>query len=101
MRKAFATVVALAFAAGMTAVYAADPQEPGRSGDPVSAEKKPVKKPTTKQAGAHPTEPGRTGDPVSAEKKAKPGADVKAAGAHEKEPGRSGDPVSAEKTKTK
>ena len=99
MKQALSIVVALTLAAAMAAVYAADPQEPGRSGDPVSAEKKPVKKPSTKTTGAHPTEPGRSGDPVSAEKKTKPTGELKAAGAHPTEPGRSGDPVSAEKKK--
>ena len=97
--KRLATLLAITFAAVAASAYAADPQEPGRSGDPVSAEKKAVKKKKAKTGDGHAQEPGRSGDPVSAEKKAKPGGDVKAAGPHPDEPGRAGDPVSAEKAK--
>ena len=97
--KLLTTLLAATFATVMASAYAAEPQEPGRSGDPVSAEKKHVEKKKAKTAGGHQKEPGRSGDPVSAEKTAKPAGDVKAAGAHPDEPGRSGDPVSAEKTK--
>jgi hypothetical protein len=99
VKRLLPALIAIAFSTVVGAVYAADQQEPGRSGDPSSAEKPAVKKPKVKSSGAHPAEPGRTGDPVSAEKPAKPSGEVKGAGAHPDEPGRSGDPVSAEKPK--
>jgi len=96
MKKLLPALVALAFAAAIVPSYAAD--EPGRSGDPASAEKKAAPKKKTKTHGAHQTD-GRSGDPASAEKKKNGGGGaVKGAGATS-EPGRSGDPASAEKKK--
>ena len=100
MTKLLPSLIAVTFAAVMASVYTAEPQEPGRSGDPVSAEKKQAKKhKKANPAGAHATEPGRSGDPMSAEKSARLSGEVKAAGAHGDEPGRSGDPACAEKPK--
>ena len=93
MRKLLAVVVACTLIAAVLPGYAAD--EPGRSGDPSSAEKQPAPKKKVKSHGAS-KDPGREGDPVSAEKKDGAGTEVKAAGAT-KEPGRTGDPASAEK----
>lgn len=93
MNKLTVVVVALAVGGTIGAVYGA--QLPGSVGVGVlaSADTKDVQ-----SAGAHPNEPGTSGDPISAEKPGKPtGGAVQTAGPHPEEPGISGDPVSAEK----
>ena len=94
MNRAIPWSVALALVAG--AVWAAD--EPGRSGDPASAEKLPKGAKQQKYEGPPSKEPGRSGDPASAEKEPKGKKHGKAKAATT-EPGRSGDPASAEKQK--
>jgi hypothetical protein len=90
VKKLNAVMVALAFGAVVGTVHGA--QAAGM--DVVaSADTKEVQ-----SAGSHPNEPGASGDPVSAEKAGKAtGGAVKAAGPHPEEPGISGDPISAEK----
>ena len=86
-------VIALALGGAIGNVYSAEPREALGTGLVASADTKDVQ-----SAGAHPNEPGASGDPVSAEKAGKAtGGAVKAAGPHPEEPGISGDPVSAEK----
>jgi hypothetical protein len=73
--------------------YSAQLQEAVGNSVVASADTKEVQ-----SAGAHPNEPGISGDPVSAEKPGKAtGGAVQSAGPHPEEPGISGDPVSAEK----
>lgn len=83
MKTVIATLAAAVLSLAALPSYSADEAAPVKS---------------TGAAGAK--EPGRTGDPASAEKKKKKaaGGDVKSTGAAgAKEPGRTGDPASAEK----
>lgn len=93
MNKLNMIVIALAFGGMSGIVYAAKSPEVVGSNLVASADTKDVQ-----SAGAHPNEPGTSGDPISAEKPGKPtGGAVQTAGPHPEEPGISGDPVSAEK----
>jgi hypothetical protein len=86
MTKLSAVLIALAVGGTIGVVYGAEPSTPGTAKE-------------VQSAGSHPNEPGASGDPISAEKAGKPtGGAVKAAGPHPEEPGISGDPVSAEKS---
>lgn len=92
MTKLTAVLIALAVGGTSWVVYGAE--STGIVGVVASADNKEVQ-----SAGSHPNEPGTSGDPVSAEKAGKAtGGAVKAAGPHPEEPGTSGDPVSAEKS---
>ena len=93
-RLIYATIV-LSMAGVAAPAISAD--EPGRSGDPASAEKLPPGKVSPHQEGATSQEPGRSGDPASAEKVPAGSTSPHQEGAPSQEPGRSGDPASAEK----
>jgi hypothetical protein len=93
VNKLSMALMALAFGGTIGIAYGA--QSSGLDGAVLvaSAETKEVQ-----SSGAHPNEPGISGDPVSAEKPGKAtGGAVQSAGPHPEEPGISGDPVSAEK----
>jgi hypothetical protein len=93
VNKLNVVLIALTLGGTVGAMYGAQAAGPLGVGLVASADTKDVQ-----SAGAHPNEPGTSGDPVSAEKAGKAtGGAVKAAGPHPEEPGISGDPVSAEK----
>jgi hypothetical protein len=93
------TLTALALCAAFSTAPAFAADEPGRSGDPGSAEKQAPGTVIHAPAESLLQEPGRSDDPRSAEKLA-PGTQLETpAGASPQEPGRSADPASAEKRK--
>lgn len=96
MKKLIVPLVAAVFSLAALPSYSAD--EPGRSGDPASAEKPVQQKEKVKAQGAHEEGTGAS-EHVTAESKATPtGGEVTSPGAAgAQEPGRSGDPASAEK----
>jgi hypothetical protein len=91
------TLLAIASSVTIISMPALAADEPGRSGDPGSAEKQP---PGTQM---HPPEksllqePGRSDDPASAEKLPPGTQQQEPGGPSPQEPGRTGDPASAEK----
>jgi hypothetical protein len=93
VNKLSMVLMALVLGGTIGMVYGAQPLGPAGATLLASADTKEVQ-----SAGAHPNEPGISGDPVSAEKPGKAtGGAVQSAGPHPEEPGISGDPVSAEK----
>lgn len=95
MNRLIVSFALLSLLSGAAAVQAAD--DPGRSGDPASAEKRAPGAISAPDKGKPMKEAGRSGDPASAEKRQAGTLPTPNKGDPVAEPGRSNDPASAEK----